>query len=271
MALPIRNARLKLSQGRLFWREVGEGTTLLFLHDAWNDGNSWLPLIEDLSADYHCIVPDLFGFGESERPKRRYSVELQVECLMELLETLRRKQVVIVGQGLGGWIAARMGLQHPELVRSLILLSPEGIEVREARGRWTWARLLMAQPPVAFWLLQGVAPIARLLKSSRVADLLQLRKQWRQSPVACKLLFQRRPRAIRAEQVQDSIGWLKVPLLLVLGDRASSLSVALTRAYAAAPESRLIEVCGGDELSDLDGAAIADAIRQWLASGDTER
>lgn len=264
MTLPVRNARLKLSQGQLFWREVGHGKTLIFLHDAWEDGNQWMFVVEQLSATQHCIVPDLLGCGESDRPRVTYSVELQVECLTELAETLRLKKVWLVGKGLGGWIAASWALRHPELVQGLVLLSPEGVAVTEGSGRWRWARALTARLPITLWLLQLLSPVARFMGKKRLDDLLQQRKVWRRSPGACQILFNRRAVAIRAEQLNDRMEWLKSPTLLLLGDRASALTRSLIRAYTAAPNAQIQEIAGGDDLLLQEAGAIAEQIHQFV-------
>jgi pimeloyl-ACP methyl ester carboxylesterase len=222
MTLPIRNLRLRLSQGQIFWREVGQGKTLVFLHGSWSDGNQWLPMIEALSGHYHCVIPDLLGFGESEQPKLHYSIELQVECLAEYLEALKLRQIYLVGESLGGWIAASYALRFPDQIKGLVLLSPEGIPI--GAGGWQWERWLVSQPPLAYWLLKFMLPFARLLKhQQQIEQLLQRRQQLRRSPVACKLLFQRRRAEIQAEWLHERLQWLKLPVLLLQGqerDRA---------------------------------------------------
>ena len=81
MPLPVRNSRIKLSQGLLFWREVGQGSAIVFLHGSWKDSSQWLPVMQQLSKHCHCFAPDLLGFGESEVVKGRCSIALQVECI----------------------------------------------------------------------------------------------------------------------------------------------------------------------------------------------
>src|SRR6478672_1523022 len=100
MALPLRNSRIRLSQGQIFWREVGQGPVLVFLHGSWSDSSQWISVIERLSEDYACFAVDLLGFGESERPQVHYSIEFEVECLVEFLETLNLRQVYLIGHSL---------------------------------------------------------------------------------------------------------------------------------------------------------------------------
>lgn len=266
MTLPIRNSRIKLSAGQLFWREVGQGTTIIFLHGSWTDSSQWLPAIEQLSSQFHCIAPDLLGFGESERPRGHCSIELQTECLAEFLDTLRLKQVYLVGHSVGSWVAASYALKHAEQVKGLVLLNAEGVQVKRLANRWRWARWLMGRPPVLAWGLTLMLPIARLLGlRSKLQDLLQLRQILRRSPTACSLLFQRRAAEIRAESLQDRLAWLKLPLLLLQSEQDSSVAAVLQRAYSEAPEAKLQDLPGdAADVLQADPTAVAEAISQFV-------
>ena len=155
MPLPLRNARIRLTQGQIFWREVGQDT-IVFLHGAWEDSSQWVPLIERLSAEYHCLVPDLLGFGESERPGVHYSIGLEVACLAEHLEALKLRRVYLVGHSLGGWIAMSYALKYQEQVEGVVLLAPEGVQAEGLGRRWWQAKLLRL--PMVGWGLP-IAPL----------------------------------------------------------------------------------------------------------------
>jgi len=243
---------MQLSQGQLFWREVGQGKALLFLHGAWDDGKQWLPVMELLSQRYHCVAPDLMGFGESERPKLHYSIELQVECLSELLDTLKLRQVYLIGESVGAWIAASYTLRLPNQVKGLVLLSPEGIPA--AAARWRWQRWLTRQPPLLYWMLRSLLPLARLFRQAAgIENLLQLRRQLRRSPVACRLLFRRRQSEIQAELLHpDRLQWLKLPILLL--QQADVNPIAFPAFVSQAPQVRLHQL---PEISWGDSTTLA--------------
>ncbi|MBD1912231.1 MULTISPECIES: alpha/beta hydrolase [unclassified Leptolyngbya] len=278
MSLPTRNVRLQLAHGSLFWREVGMGLPLVFLHGTWQDGEQWMPLLQYLGSSassgeriprrnnrtegYHCFAPDLLGFGESSRPKLPYSIDLEVEVLAEWLDSLRCPPVVLVAEGLGGWIAASYALRFPERVCGLVLIAPEGVQTKTRR--WGLERSLAGRFPWRAWGLQCIAPVARLLGWPWVAHQLAWRRELRRSPAACDILFRRRSRLIAAEQLDEKVGWLKVPVLLLQGEEANSTTVALTHTYAAAPLCELRILPGGDDLVHTEAEAIAAEIRTWL-------
>ncbi len=265
MALPIRNSRIKLSQGQIFWREVGQGTVIVFLHGSWHDSGQWLPVMEQLNAEYHCLAPDLLGFGESEQPNLHYSIDVEVECLAEHLEALKLRRVYLVGHSLGGWIAASYALKYLDQVQGLVLLAPEGVEAEGLRRRWWRTRLL--QLPITGWGLRSLYSLRKLLMLHRVERLLQRRRQLREFSVACKLLFQRRRAEIRSEQLQDQLKWLKVPVLLLQGEQERADAKRLNHVYAQlAPDVEQQQIPhAGDDLIETQAEAVAQAIRGFVA------
>lgn len=271
MSLEIRNSRIKLSLGRVFWREVGQGPTLVFLHGSWTDSSQWVPLIERLGYDYHCYALDLLGFGESEFPNHPYSVALQVQCLREYLEALKLNQVYLVGHSLGAWVAVSYALKEVEQVQGLALLAPEGVAIAQWQKRWWWESWLVTQPPLLAWSLRTLLPFASLLgKKEAIARHLQWRKQLLAHPAACQTLFQRRKAAIQAEFVQEQLSWLTVPTLLLQTEPDPGPRGLLGRAYLQAlPKAQLRMIPpGGEDWPQDFPDAIAQYLREWITPLD---
>ena len=248
MYSPLRNSRVKLPVGQIFWHEVGQGPNLVFLHGSWHDSSQWLRTIERLSPYYHCFAPDLLGFGDSERRNLNYSIDLEVECLAQYLDTLNVRQVYLIAHSLGGWVATSYAIKYPDRVQGLVLLAPEGVKVGNRRGRWQTASWLIGQPPLALWLLQSIYPIAKLLGSKNKIDgLLKFRQQLIQSPVAVELLFRRRRAEITAELVDENLPLLKAPVLLLHGSEDTPAASSVSQSYAAlAPNAELQLVSPGE-------------------------
>lgn len=267
MYLPLRNSRVKLPCGQLFWHEIGHGPVLVFLHGSWYDNTQWLPVIKKLCGDHHCFSLDLLGFGESECANTHFSIALEVECLANYLETLKLRQVYLIGHSLGGWVAASYALQHPEQVKGLILLSPEGVKVPAAHKRWQAARWMMAQPQLALWILRALRPVAKLFKGAgKVDEWLQLREQLLRSPAAPQLLFKRKWVEIQAELLDERLPWLKLPVLILQGVDDSPVAVSLNESYAKlVPTVQLESVKpGGSNLPQQSPQMIAQYIREFV-------
>ena len=269
MNLPLRNSRIKLPLGQIFWREVGRGPILVFLHGSWSDSSQWLPIIEQLSQNYHCFALDLLGFGESERPKLHYSIQLEVECLLQYLEALHLPQVYLIGHSLGGWIAASYALKQLEQVNvsGLVLIEPQGVQPEGQRWGGGWSRWLIGRPPISYTLLRAIYPLARLINRHKsIEQALKRRQQILGSPTACQLLFRRRRSEIQAELLQDQLAWLKVPLLVLQGAKDSPEAIACAQTYAqTSPNAQLRMIdFGGNNLPEAFPSLVTQHIHEFV-------
>jgi pimeloyl-ACP methyl ester carboxylesterase len=76
------------------------------------------------AAGYRVIRFDLYGRGWSDRPEVDYDRRLFADQLVELMDTLQIPKADLLGLSMGGAIAGRFAAEHPERVRSLVLVAP---------------------------------------------------------------------------------------------------------------------------------------------------
>lgn len=107
--------------------EKGEGAPLLFLHSG-QGFDSAQPFVTPLAAARRLIAPSHPGFGLSERPPWLTSVDDIAHIYLELLDRLGLQKVDIVGNSIGGWIAAEMATKVPERIGKLVLAAPVGVK-----------------------------------------------------------------------------------------------------------------------------------------------
>ncbi|BAY21311.1 alpha/beta hydrolase fold protein [Calothrix sp. NIES-2100] len=263
----FRNSRRKLSQGLLFWREAGQGMPIIFLHGAWNDSSQWVSVMESVSQHFNCFALDLLGCGESDNPNVHYSVELQVECLAQLLEALKLEKVYLIGHSLGGWIAASYALKYPEQVEGLVLLSPEGIAIAGQEKRWQKMQWLVDGPKLLFKILRSLLPIIKILGlHTKLEKYLQMRKTLLQHQTACQLLFKRPKPEIAAEYLQDRLHLLENPVLILQGGKDTPDALAKSQAYnQLLPKVELkIIPHAGDNLPESCVAVVAEDIQDYI-------
>jgi 2-hydroxymuconate-semialdehyde hydrolase len=95
---------------------------------------NWAWLIGELGDEFHCIAPDVLGFGDSSHPDPAPQglgpfTDLRVDTLLGLLDALGLGQVTLVGNSMGGIISIALALRAPERVRALVLMGTGGAPV----------------------------------------------------------------------------------------------------------------------------------------------
>jgi pimeloyl-ACP methyl ester carboxylesterase len=122
-------------EGEMVWHTWGEGEPLVLLHGGSGSWTHWIRNIEPLAATgRRLLVPDLPGFGDSERPPGNGDADGVVPVLAEGLPYLLGMQPVdVVGFSFGGLCGGLLAAAHPELVRRLVLVGAPGLGLREKR------------------------------------------------------------------------------------------------------------------------------------------
>ena len=119
------------------------GPPLLFLHGVFPGASSfeWSKIYPRFVNSWRVLVPDLIGFGESQRPSPTLTAEEQVRSLAEFLDvTSAREPVVIVASGLTANIALLFASRHPEKTLRIILWMPD-VALGKANPSRGWHRL----------------------------------------------------------------------------------------------------------------------------------
>jgi pimeloyl-ACP methyl ester carboxylesterase len=87
----------------------------------------WSGNIAALAAKHRVIAVDQIGFGKSDKPLVEYRVGTLVDFLDGFLRKLNIDRATLIGSSLGGWVATRYTLEHPERVDRLILVDASGL------------------------------------------------------------------------------------------------------------------------------------------------
>lgn len=114
---------------RIHYYEGGPaaGETILMIHGFGANKDNWLRFSRHFTERYHVIALDLPGFGESSKPEASYDVGTQVERLAAFAKTLGIAKLHLIGNSMGGHIAALYAARYPEQVLSAALLDNAGV------------------------------------------------------------------------------------------------------------------------------------------------
>jgi pimeloyl-ACP methyl ester carboxylesterase len=128
--------------------ELGEGPPLVFIHGLGGSWPNWLeqlPVFAGLGGDslqrsvspgfgtHRVIAVDLPGFGHSPMPRETISISGYARTLDALLDSLGIDAAAVVGNSMGGFVAAELAINFPRRVERLVLVSAAGISTYNDR------------------------------------------------------------------------------------------------------------------------------------------
>ena len=108
--------------------------TLVLIHGLGASAERWEKIIPDLQKDFRVIVPDLIGFGQSDKPLVDYTVDFFSEFLKKFLISINVPSIFMIGSSLGGQVAAAFTSKNNEMVKKLTLVSPSGMMKHSTRA-----------------------------------------------------------------------------------------------------------------------------------------
>ncbi len=112
----------------VIYESEGQGEPILMLHGFTADKEVWARFARHFAHDHRVIIPDLPGHGETGyQPQWDYGMPAQVERLVALLDALKAGKVHVIGNSMGGNMAAQFAMNHPERTLSMALIDPAGL------------------------------------------------------------------------------------------------------------------------------------------------
>ena len=100
----------------------GEGPTLVLLHGYPQTGQMWHKVSPTLMKRFNLIIPDLRGYGDSEKARSGFDKKTMAKDIACLASELGHETFFLMGHDRGARVAHRLGLDFPERVEKLIVL-----------------------------------------------------------------------------------------------------------------------------------------------------
>jgi pimeloyl-ACP methyl ester carboxylesterase len=121
--------RSPLQGGQMVWRVFGSGPALLLLHGGHGSWTHWIRNVAGLAADHRLLVPDMPGYGDSDRPASLEGPDEIAAILADGLDDILDPGVplALAGFSFGAVVAGHLARLRPEQARRLILIGAGGL------------------------------------------------------------------------------------------------------------------------------------------------
>lgn len=156
-------AFLTVGNVRLHYEAIGEGPPIVFAHESAADARQWAAQVRALSPDHRCITYDARGYPPSDVPldDAAYGHVAAWQDLAAIVERVAGGPAHIVGLSMGAYAGLMLGLNRPDLVKSLVLAGCGTGSTRTPNDRLRNAMTALARTFTEEGSAAGAAQIAR--------------------------------------------------------------------------------------------------------------
>jgi pimeloyl-ACP methyl ester carboxylesterase len=247
--------KIALSEYTAAYLEQGQGIPIIFLHGFLGEASAWDLVAQQLSGQFRCIALDLLGFGESSKPKLKYTIWHQVKFLQEFIAAMQLEKFYLAGHSYGGWTAAafaiaqvdaqvdvRINAQIPNSnLQGMFLIASAGIRDDSFVGRYNFMKPLLWETKLVDAVLALISPFATLLgKRKQFQTVKHARVSLVNQPVAKSFLFDRMRPEDAIDTVEEDIHRINVPTLVIAGAKDDTIPLWHCQVYAdRIPHARL--------------------------------
>lgn len=239
----------------------GRGPTVLMLHGIGGGHLAFAPQVESLaSAGYRAVAWDMPGYGHSA-PIEPYTFKGLAQSCVQLIESLKVDNVILVGHSMGGMVAQEVVARRPGLVSRLVLC---GTSPAFGKPDGDWQREFIAQRTAPLDAGQSMAELAETLVPQMVGPG-SLPEGVRLATHCMGLVpaatYRRALECIVTFDRRDNLGNIHVPTLLLAGEHDRNAPPAVMKKMAQAiAGSTFLEMKGIGHLQNLEAPEEFDAL-----------
>jgi pimeloyl-ACP methyl ester carboxylesterase len=162
------------------WFEVGRGSPLVLIHGLADDHRLWRKALPDLALRHRVVLYDVRGHGQSSLGEGDGTLSQLGDDLHRLLDEIGLESASVAGFSLGGTIAMRLAIDHPEQVDVLFAVATSS-RVGSSAANWYAERALMAGPELRATIDRDTVD-AYHISPGELEEGLAIRRQSTQNP-----------------------------------------------------------------------------------------
>ena len=265
---------------RIHYRDQGrrDAPAIILLHGSNASLHTWEPLVKRLGADYRIVTLDLPGHGlTGGTPDKDYGASGMTAAVDVVAARLDLDNFILGGNSMGGWVAWRYAIDHPDRVDALLLLDAAGMPLRKGEKRpESNIGFRILEYPFGRWLATRITPRTLVEQSLRgsvskqaVIDDAMIDRYWellrfpgnREATVLRARLNREPDMAARAKEIS-------APTLILFGKEDKLINPTAAQSFherIAGSEVVLLDGVGHlpmEEAPDATAAAIADFLKR---------
>ncbi|VUZ85393.1 Carboxylesterase [Candidatus Methylomirabilis lanthanidiphila] len=242
-----------IDEGTILYAMTGEGPPLLLLHGFGGEIWMWERQVPALSKRHCLYIPDLIGYGYSDRPKVDYTPSLFIDSIRQFMDQLGVRSASLIGNSMGAGIAWAFALTHPERVDKLILI--DGIPpqvVHAVRNRFLRCLLAIRHVPLLPYLAIALQTrrtvrmaLMQVVSNGRLITDVVVERQYRISRLAgtARVMASTIRYADEVARYADALATLRKPTLIIWGERDELFPVEVgQQLHASIRDSRLVVI-----------------------------
>lgn len=233
-------------EGRVHYYEAeprisGGGIPLVLVHGLGARDEDWAPMLKRLKrAGFHVYAPDLLGYGRSPKPPNGdYSMAGEAKFVDDFIQSIGLQRTDLGGWSMGGWIALKVALDHPDLIDRVVVYDSAGLRFD-------------LPYPTSIFHPQNTADVQRLFTlmdpEQRPMPVFVRRDLLRAMQAHQWVVDRNMASMMTGKELLDSqLPSLREPLLIVWGSDDHLIPVAVAQhMHALVPDSELdiLEGCG---------------------------
>lgn len=254
--------RIRVNNVELYYESTGSGLEAVVLsHGLLFSGEMFREQVRHLAERYRVITYDHRGQGRSEVTAGGYGMDNLAQDAAELVKGLGVSPCHFVGLSMGGFVAMRLAIRMPELLRSCILLEtsadPESsanvprYRVLNVAVRLLGARLVV---PKVMPIMFGKTFLSNPARAG-------LRQEWQDRLGALRRSVHRAVTGvIERKGIHEDLGKIRVPTLVMVGDEDVATPIPKSeRICAGIPGSRLVIIPNAGHSSTLENPEAVNA------------